>query len=207
MAARSATSLSRRAFATRGFLSQPKSCSIIGAPFSLGQPLDVRLVAPTRMSPPCGARVVTVRSWVWQGVELGPQAIRDSGALKRITAEGWRIKDVGDLSFRQAIATLNGHDNSPNLRNSTAVGAANKLLADTVFEHASQGRFVLTLGGDHSVGIGSIAGIMRARPDVGIIWVVREGARECAWRVHHASMFVLLFWFGCSSFSGCTCRH
>ena len=203
-----ARSLSRRAFATRGFLSQPKSCSIIGAPFSLGQPLDVRLVAPTRVSPPphVGARVVTVRSCVWPGVELGPQAIRDSGALKRITAEGWRIKDVGDLSFRQAIATLNGHDNSPNLRNSTAVGAANKLLADTVFEHASQGRFVLTLGGDHSVGIGSIAGIMRARPDVGIIWVVREGARVCAWRVH-ASTFVLLFWICFSSFSGCTCRH
>lgn len=64
------------------------------------------------------------------------------------------------------------------------VGAANEMLADKVEPLAKEGKFVLTLGGDHrfeacnflfginSVGIGSIAGILRARPNVGVIWVV-----------------------------------
>ena len=30
---------------------------------------------------------------------------------------------------------------------------------------------MLTLGGDHSVGLGSVAGILSARPDTGIIWL------------------------------------
>jgi len=33
------------------------------------------------------------------------------------------------------------------------------------------GRFPLILGGDHSIGIGSLAGILRAKPDTGVIWV------------------------------------
>lgn len=30
---------------------------------------------------------------------------------------------------------------------------------------------MLTLGGDHAIGAGTVAGIMQARPDTGIIWV------------------------------------
>ena len=36
---------------------------------------------------------------------------------------------------------------------------------------AEGGSFVLTLGGDHSVGCGTVAGVLAARPDTGVIWV------------------------------------
>lgn len=33
------------------------------------------------------------------------------------------------------------------------------------------GNFPLILGGDHSIGIGSLAGVLRAKPQTGVIWV------------------------------------
>jgi arginase len=54
---------------------------------------------------------------------------------------------------------------------SLEVGAGTKALAELVESKLKLGRFPLILGGDHSIGIGSLAGILRARPDTGVIWV------------------------------------
>lgn len=54
---------------------------------------------------------------------------------------------------------------------SLAVGAGCHRLSDAVFAKAAEGKFVLTLGGDHSIAIGSLAGILRARPDTRVLWV------------------------------------
>lgn len=34
-----------------------------------------------------------------------------------------------------------------------------------------EGKFPLILGGDHSIGIGVLAGLLQARPDVGVLWI------------------------------------
>ena len=57
-----------------------------------------------------------------------------------------------------------------------AVSAVTRHLSEQVYNHASQGRCVLTLGGDHSIAIGTIAGTARAirerlNKDLAVIWV------------------------------------
>ena len=57
-----------------------------------------------------------------------------------------------------------------------AVSAVTRHLSEQVYAHASQGRCVLTLGGDHSIAIGTIAGTARAirerlSKDLAVIWV------------------------------------
>lgn len=52
-----------------------------------------------------------------------------------------------------------------------AVGKTSERIAQAVKESAEDGNFVLTLGGDHSIGMGTLAGILAARPDAGVIWV------------------------------------
>jgi arginase len=37
-----------------------------------------------------------------------------------------------------------------------------RLISEHVHRNAQQGRFVLTLGGDHSIGIGTVTGVARA---------------------------------------------
>lgn len=123
------------------FLKRPLTASIVGAPISLGQ----RLV----------------------GVENGPDFIRDLSLRDSLQNEGWRVDDQGNIS----IPEEDGVGDHPDARNSQAVGAANEILAHSVRDNLSDGRFSLVLGGDHSVGIGSIAGVLMNNPDVGVIWV------------------------------------
>ncbi|CAN0524048.1 unnamed protein product, partial [Scytosiphon promiscuus] len=54
---------------------------------------------------------------------------------------------------------------------SLAVGSGCRRLADAVFAKAAEGKFVLTLGGDHSIALGTLAGVLRARPDTRVLWV------------------------------------
>jgi len=58
-----------------------------------------------------------------------------------------------------------------NLKFSRDVGAANAKIAKATYQKAEEGKFVLTLGGDHSLAIGSISGLLRSRPELGIIWL------------------------------------
>ena len=62
------------------------------------------------------------------------------------------------------------------MKNPRRVSAVTKRLATQVYEHASQGRLVLTLGGDHSIAIGTVAGTARAVKEqlgreIALIWV------------------------------------
>ena len=36
---------------------------------------------------------------------------------------------------------------------------------------ASEGRFVFNIGGDHSMAMGTVAGILAVRPQTGVVWV------------------------------------
>lgn len=62
------------------------------------------------------------------------------------------------------------------MKNPRAVSAVTRKLSEQVYEHASQGRFVLTLGGDHSIAIGTVSGTARAirerlNREMAVIWV------------------------------------
>lgn len=62
------------------------------------------------------------------------------------------------------------------MKNPLTVSAVNRELASQVYRHASEGRLVLTLGGDHSIAIGTLAGSARAARerlgrDIAVIWV------------------------------------
>ena len=62
------------------------------------------------------------------------------------------------------------------MKNPRAVSAVTKALTSQVYSHASQGRLVLTLGGDHSIAIGTIVGTSRAirerlGREMAVIWV------------------------------------
>ena len=57
-----------------------------------------------------------------------------------------------------------------------AVSAVTEALSKQVYDHAKEGRFVLTLGGDHSIAIGTISGTAKAirerlGRDMAVIWV------------------------------------
>ena len=125
---------------------EPKTCNIIGAPMTYGQP--------------------------YVGTDHGPSLLRQRGLLQHLTALGWRVEDLPDLDF-EALQVAEGNDEIfvGLAKNHQQVGAGAKLLAEEVEKTLHEGRFPLILGGDHSIGIGSLAGILRHRPNTGVLWI------------------------------------
>jgi arginase len=108
------------------------------------------------------------------GTDSGPEKLRERGLLTNLTKLGWRVEDLNDLDFSgigNNTGNVPGAADPPNARNCAMVGNGCRILADIVEKKAREGRFPLIVGGDHSIGIGSLTGILRTRPDTGVIWV------------------------------------
>ncbi|KAK6543119.1 Arginase, catabolizes arginine to ornithine and urea [Orbilia ellipsospora] len=110
------------------------------------------------------------------GVDAGPDALIKAGLLDDLKEDlGYKLHYDGLIhSYDDLIPS---HDPPiDNMKRPTACSKVNARLHEQTYEHASQGRMVLTLGGDHSIAIGSISGVARGiRERLGkplaVIWV------------------------------------
>lgn len=106
------------------------------------------------------------------GVSLGPEAMRFAGVIERLENIGFDVEDKGDIrAVRPKDATTPG----TNLKNLEEVARVNQLLCDQVSKTMEEGRFPLVLGGDHSVAIGTIAGVLQNKKNLGVIWFDAHG--------------------------------
>eukprot|EP00053_Salpingoeca_punica_P000775 m.30287 g.30287 ORF g.30287 m.30287 type:complete len:366 (+) comp10550_c0_seq1:114-1211(+) len=130
---------------TPPFLTLPKTVAVIGAPMTYGQP--------------------------FAGADLGPKALRDKDLHSACAKLGWRVAEQGDLSFDPPKRDDPEFKGPGMCKLSHVVGSGNKKVYEKVRENAQKGRFVLTIGGDHSIGLGTVAGILSVRPNTGLIWI------------------------------------
>lgn len=105
------------------------------------------------------------------GVDIGPAALRVARLSQRIAQLGFEVRDLGDLRVArpQSAGEQAGKANYLN-----EVSAVCEELAIEVEKIMSAGELPLVLGGDHSIAIGSIAGVssfLRERQQtLGLIW-------------------------------------
>lgn len=123
-----------------------KKISIIGVPMDFGQ---------TR-----------------RGVDMGPSAIRYAGIVERLENLHYEIEDLGDIEISSIEETQNPDIKLKNLK---AVTDVNEKLAVKVDEAAQRGNFPLVLGGDHSIALGTLAGISKHYQNLGVIWYDAHG--------------------------------
>lgn len=102
-----------------------------------------------------------------RGVDMGPSAIRYAGVKERIESLGHSVRDEGDIQVGKADGERDAHSN---LRNLTVITEAMETLGEKVEQVAQAGNFPLVLGGDHSIAIGTLAGISRQYENLGVIW-------------------------------------
>ena len=108
-----------------------------------------------------------------RGVDMGPSAIRYAGVVEKLEKLGLEIEDLGDIPIE--MAERSASPSHPNLRNLKAIEQGNLQLARLVDNIVSSGSFPLVLGGDHSIAIGTLAGISRHYEDLGVIWFDAHG--------------------------------
>lgn len=102
-----------------------------------------------------------------RGVDMGPSAMRYAGAIQRLEALGHEVVDEGDIRVEQ-IKTA--PETNTKLRNLPEVLEISNKLADKVSEVIAKDRFPLVLGGDHSIAIGTLAGLAKNYENLGVIW-------------------------------------
>lgn len=109
------------------------------------------------------------------GVDKAPQAFRDGGLQNIIEELGWGFKDLGDLDVLGAMSAYKLPSNMRQVKNCEKIGRANRLIHETVKREASQGNFVLTVGGDHSVGSATVSAMKAVHEHLCVIWVDAHG--------------------------------
>ncbi|MGN9863408.1 arginase [Bacillus swezeyi] len=106
-----------------------------------------------------------------RGVDMGPSAIRCAGVNERLEGLCGGIEDLGDLTIGQREDEKEGGETaSEELRNLKAITNAGLKLAAAVDEIVASGSFPLVFGGDHSIAIGTLAGLTKHYQNLGVIW-------------------------------------
>lgn len=108
-----------------------------------------------------------------RGVDMGPSAIRYAGVVERLEKLGYKIHDKGDIEIGRPGKDEEASDG--NLKFLKAVTNANTKLASAVNEIVESGSFPLVFGGDHSIAIGTLAGISKHYESLGVIWYDAHG--------------------------------
>jgi arginase len=123
-----------------------KKLKIIGAPSDLGQ----------------GRR----------GVDMGPSAIRYAGLKEKLQGLGYVVEDLGNV----IVPTPEMHKvKNEKLKYLDEVTTVCNSLRDVVSKVMQDGHLPIILGGDHSISIGSVAGVASLQKSFGVIWFDAHG--------------------------------
>lgn len=105
------------------------------------------------------------------GVDMGPAALRVARLLERLSALGYEVRDVGDVRVERARSHPKPEEK---LKYLNLIKAVCEQLAKEVDQVLAVGELPITLGGDHSIAMGSIAGFAahckRQNVTPGLIW-------------------------------------
>ncbi|XP_068628773.1 arginase-2, mitochondrial isoform X2 [Battus philenor] len=102
------------------------------------------------------------------GVSVAPAALRSAGLIKLLeTIGGLDVKDYGDIETTVATTDVN----VDNMTHLPQVSACNKKLSERVSQVLKDGRVAVTIGGDHSIGVGTVDGHYKVNEDMILLWV------------------------------------
>jgi len=107
-----------------------------------------------------------------RGVDMGPSAIRYAGLNARLERLGWDVEDVGNIEV--PIPETREIKNK-RLKYLDEIVKINEQLHLRVEEAIKEGVVPLLLGGDHSLSIGSLAGLASSGRRFGLIWFDTHG--------------------------------
>src|SRR5450432_3043760 len=124
----------------------PKKIRVIGVPLDLGQSR--------------------------RGVDMGPSAVRVAGLEARLEELGHVVEDAGNIAVAIPEQKKAGDPRAKYLKEITVTCTKH---AELVVKTLDAGEVPLVLGGDHSVGAGTVAGMAefyrRQSQKIGLLWI------------------------------------
>lgn len=109
-----------------------------------------------------------------RGVDMGPYAVRHAGLAERLERVGYEVKDFGNVEVPVRETLDPGSSQARYLPEIAEVSAR---LCQRVQDVMAAGYMPITVGGDHSCAIGSVAGVasFRRGQPFGLLWVDAHG--------------------------------
>lgn len=109
------------------------------------------------------------------GVENGAKVLRDNNLLN-IFKENHKVIDMGAVYIKH-IDAINKYAANSKMKYLDEVIHANIGLADKVYSALENNTLPLTIGGDHALALGSIAGASKyyGNDDIAVVWVDAHG--------------------------------
>ena len=93
------------------------------------------------------------------GVDLGPSAMRVAGLTKRIRKLGYEVNDLDDLEIEETQSTPAPTEK---LKYLSEIHEVCERLEIAIEKIVDAGELPITIGGDHSIAIGSLAGVVKS---------------------------------------------
>lgn len=113
-----------------------------------------------------------------RGVDMGPSAVRAAGLNSALKALGHQVEDAGNIHVKIPEMQPFGDRHAKYLNE---IAEASQEVAHRIYQTLENGYFPLSLGGDHSMAIGTQAGVAKFFRD-------RDQEIGCIWMDAHADM-------------------
>lgn len=101
------------------------------------------------------------------GVEKAPDLLRRNDFLSRLPV---KVRDLGNLDF-----TLCGPGACGVVKNERRSALGNALISRTIETEKLNNAFLLNVGGDHGLALGTIHGLLHHYPDLVVVWADAHG--------------------------------
>lgn len=108
------------------------------------------------------------------GVENGPKYMLKHGLQSRLEEIGWKVSIETPLDNEVIVKRMledTVKDSFGRVKRPNLVGEATELIYKSVKKSLDEGKFPLTLGGDHSIAIGTVSAVIDKFPDAGLLWI------------------------------------
>src|SRR3989338_5199741 len=119
----------------------------------------------------------------------GPAALLKAGLLEDLVELGFTVKIIKQPFSESAVGRTGESAKKNRIKNIDTILKITEWLANTVSNEIKNGAIPLTIGGDHSLAIGTIAGIHDVINNFGVLWIDRHFDAHSpkntpSWRAH-----------------------
>ena len=137
------------------------------------------MFAPNLNPPSIDVKLIQLLGQGKSGVDEGPKELIKSGLLTQLHTElGYKLHGDDQVHLYPELLPK-GQDDDPayrGMKNPLSTSAVTRRISEQTYEQSRHGRMTLTLGGDHSIAIGTVSGVAKATRErlgreTAVIWV------------------------------------
>lgn len=109
-----------------------------------------------------------------KGADFGPKKLREKNIVEVLNRNNHTVYDCGDI-YVENIKDQQKYEYHSTMKYLKPIVEVNRNLSHQVYSALCSKSFPLIIGGDHSLGLGSISGVSKYYKNIAVIWIDAHG--------------------------------